>query len=368
VTDRRPVPPTLDDEHVERILAPFRRPSAGLSVSLEDASGRTVVGAPGNAAAGGARLTRDLRADGIAIGRLIAEGPAVTDRSVAAALEAVAVGLETLAEAAPGLGPDEARDAKAAAPVADPRSGIAAELAMSRMQQRSIVSLLAPDVEGYDLASHYEPAREVGGDFFELFRVRRRGQPLGLVIADVAGKGIAAALLMAFARPIIHTALTVASGPADALERTNRILVQELRTALFITALVGRLDLRSGRVRIANAGHERPLLVPADGRPIVPVEGGGPLLGAFDPLGLEEVQVRLRPGDRLVLYTDGVTDSQAPNGERFGLERLLATLEAARAGTAHDLVAAVRDAEAAFRNGGMCADDVTIVAVGRQTT
>jgi hypothetical protein len=365
VTDRPPVPPPLHDERVERILAPFRRPSAGMSVSLVDATGRTVVAAPGDGA-GGARLTRELRAGGIVIGQLIAEGPAVTDRSVAAALEAVAVGLEALADAGPRAEP-VAPDA-GAVPVPDPRSGIAAELAMSRMQQRSIVSLLAPEIEGYDLASHYEPAREIGGDFFELFRVRRRGEPLGLVIADVAGKGIAAALLMAFARPIIHTALTIASGPADALERTNRILVQELRTALFITALVGRLDLRSGRVRLANAGHERPLLVPADGRPIVSIEGGGPLLGAFDPLGLDETQIRLRPGDRLVLYTDGVTDAQGPTGERFGLERLLATLEAARTGTAHDLVAAVRDAEEAFRDGGTCADDVTIVAVGRHAT
>ena len=100
------------------------------------------------------------------------------------------------------------------------QSGIAAELAISRIE-RSIVSLEPPEVAGYDLASYYEPAREIGGDFFELFRLRRRGRPLGVVIADVTGKGIAAALLMAFARPVIHTALQAAPGPADALRRTN---------------------------------------------------------------------------------------------------------------------------------------------------
>ena len=168
-------------------------------------------------------------------GRLVAEGPGVTDPTTAASLDALAVALERLAEAGQRSPAASAAETATAAP--DRRSGIAAELAVGRLHQRSIVSLVAPEVAGYDLASHYEPARELGGDFFELFRMPRRGQPLGMVIADVAGKGIAAALLMAFARPIIHSALDAARGPADALERTNRILVDEVHTALFITAL-----------------------------------------------------------------------------------------------------------------------------------
>ena len=100
------------------------------------------------------------------------------------------------------------------------------ELAHGRRLQRSFVSLVAPDVPGFDIASHYEAAREVGGDFFDLFRLRRRGQPLSVVIADVTGKGIAAALLMAFSRPLLHAAIDHTTGPAEALERTNRILVE----------------------------------------------------------------------------------------------------------------------------------------------
>ena len=305
-------------------------------------------------------MTRDLRASGTTVGRLVAEGPAVTDRVVAAAFEALAVALEDLAGSV-------AEDPSAAPSVAagDRRSGIAAELSLSRLQQRSIVSLVAPEVPGYDIASHYEAAREIGGDFFELFRLRRRGHPLGIVIADVAGKGIAAALLMAFARPIIHTALGAASGPADALERTNRILVDEIHTALFITALVGRLEPASGRVRMANAGHEPALVVPGDGGPIQEIEVGGPLLGAFSPLAVMETEIELAPGDRLILYTDGVTDSQAPSMERFGRPRLLETIEGNRGGSAHDLVHAIRDAETSFRATAACADDVTIVAIGR---
>ena len=239
---------------------------------------------------------------------------------------------------------------------------------MSRLQQRTIVSLQAPHVEGYDLASHYEPAREIGGDFFELFRMRRRAHPLGVVIADVAGKGIAAALLMAFARPVIHTALTAASGPSEALERTNRILVDELHTTLFITVLAGRLDLRTGSFRMANAGHESPLLIPRDGAPIAPVNGGGPLLGAFSRLGIPEVEIELRLGDTLLLYTDGVTDARSGGRRAVRQGEVARGLEQFRDGSAHEMVAGIRDAVAAFRGAADPVDDVTIVAVGRHAS
>jgi len=170
---------------------------------------------------------------------------------------------------------------------------------------------------------------------------------------------------MAFARPVIHAALDAAPGPAVALERTNRILVEELHTRLFITALVGSLDAGTGRLRVANAGHEPPLLVPGNGRPIVNVTCGGLLLGAFTSLGLAEIEVELEPRDLLLLYTDGVTDAADETGERFGEPRLYATLDATRGRSAHEVVAGIRDAVAAFRGAVEPTDDVTIVAVGR---
>lgn len=351
--------PAFDAERIRAILAPFAAGSARLSVRLEDALGEVIVKSGDDGESVARSLSRELRVDGALVGRVVATGPAVGAPPVSAAIEALAVSLEQLADAERRAAMSDPETAARASSV------IAAELALGRVQQRTIVSLIAPDVGGYDLASHYEPAREIGGDFFELFRLRRRGRPLGIVIADVAGKGIGAALLMAFARPIIHTALTAASGPADALERVNRILVGELQTTLFITALAGRLDVGTGLLRLANAGHELPLLVPGDGGTIRPVEGGGPLLGAFSELRVGDVEVQLEPGDQLVLYTDGVTDARSPAGERFGKTRLLEALEGARGATAHDLVAAVRDAIAAFCGTSDPVDDVTIVAVGR---
>jgi phosphoserine phosphatase RsbU/P len=345
-------PGRLDADRLRRILAPFAAEAPALTVVIEDAGGRVIAASTGDPPPTAPSLIRELRHDGTLVGRLIANGRPAAEPAIGAAIEALAVSLEQLAEVSP--------DSAAAT-----YPSLEAELALGRLQQRTIVSLLAPDVDGYDLASHYEPAREIGGDFFELFRLRRRGHPLGVVIADVAGKGIAAAMLMAFARPVIHTALTAASGPAEALERTNRILVDELHTALFITALAGRLDVRTGQLRIANAGHEFPLLVPGDGGQIRPLEGCGPLMGAFPTVDANEIDVELRPGDRLVLYTDGVTDSRAPSGERFGKPRLIETLERTRGLTAHELVAAVRDAVDAFRESMEPVDDVTIVAIGR---
>jgi sigma-B regulation protein RsbU (phosphoserine phosphatase) len=341
MTDRIPTSP-LDPDRVDRVLAPFAAGGGRLQVAVEDIDGTAIAGS----AAADDRVTRDIASNGATLARLVATGPAATEPAVSAALDALAIGLGELADASTRIPPSE--------------------LALGRLHQRSIVSLRAPEVPGYDLASHYEAAREIGGDFFELFHVQRRRRPIGVVIADVTGKGIGAGMLMAFARPVIHAALDHSPGPAEALERTNRILVDEIRSGMFITAIAGVLDVTTGRLRIANAGHEPPLLVPGDDGPIDAIEGGGVLLGAFRSLGAPELDIRLRPGDSLVLYTDGVTDAIGPSGERFGEPRLLTTIEAARRGSAHDIVDALRDAVAEFRGTVPPADDVTIVVIGRQ--
>jgi phosphoserine phosphatase RsbU/P len=183
------------------------------------------------------------------------------------------------------------------------------------------------------------------------------------VIADVSGKGISAALLMAFVRPVIRAALDRSGTPAAALERTNRILASERRTGLFVTALCGVVDLESGEVTLANAGHEPPILVPADG-PAREVEGGGPLLGAFERLDLQETRLQLAPGDRLLTYTDGVTDATGQTGERFGDARLFDAIGAA-GHSPDDLVASITQAVGAFRGAAEPADDVALLVVGR---
>ena len=268
---------------LEALIAPFRE-LPGVDIAIEGPAGVVLAGTSSEPRPGDA-VTQAIEAGPLAGGRISVWGvgaePGLTGAFLAALVGAVA-----------GVGP------------ADPSARrIDDELAHGRRLQRSFVSLVAPDVPGYEVASHYEAAREVGGDFFDLFRLRRRGHPLSVVIADVTGKGIAAALLMAFSRPLLHSAIDQTTGPAAALERTNRILVEERRSSLFITALCARLDLPSGRLEVANAGHEPPLIARADGSPIECLLGAGPLIGAFPTLDIPEVATDLAPGDLVaVLY------------------------------------------------------------------
>ena len=360
----------LPGELLNEILAPFSGLGSAIAVSVEDVDGRRLAGTGVDRLVspeldGEAAVSREIRSVGALIGRVTARGRDATTPAVAAAVGALAAALTALISEVQARHVAEAELTSIGARAAAERlHRIDDELALGRRLQRSFVSLVAPEVPGYDLASHYEPAHEVGGDFFDLFRLLRRGRPLSLVVADVTGKGVAAALLMAFARPLIHAAVDNSTGPADALERTNRVL-RERRASLFITALCATLTLSSGRFRLANAGHEPPLLIRRDGSPIEPIEGSGPLLGAFRSLDLPESATDLAAGDMVLLYTDGVTDARSANGARFEDERLLESIETARDGSAFDVVDSIRGAVDRFQAGMVPADDITLVVVGR---
>jgi sigma-B regulation protein RsbU (phosphoserine phosphatase) len=240
------------------------------------------------------------------------------------------------------------------------------ELRVAQRIQRTLVQLAGVEADGWEITSEYRPARSIGGDFFDVFPLLDPDRPrqLGVVIADVSGKGISAALLMAFVRPIMRTAMDRSGDPVDALERTNTILVDERRTGLFVTILAGVLDLDTGWFEYANAGHELPLLVPADGGEPHWVEGGGPLLGMFKHLGVTLERVQVAPGGALVLYTDGVTDARAPAGERFGEARFV---EAVRAMSGRGAAGcrALIDSVLAFQGDAEPADDLALLVLRR---
>lgn len=360
--------PFVDRVRLERILEPWTADADGPAVAILDADGSVVAGrtATSRDRTPSWSIRADVLIDGARVGEVVASDGSRPGSGLAAVVRALAAAIGELAVEARARGAaeralEEVRSAAAATALGTD----VGQLAKGRRQQRSIVSLVAPDLPGYDLASQYDAAGDIGGDFFELFRLRRRGHPLGLVIADVTGKGLDAALLMAFSRPVMHSALQAARGPADALERTNRVLVDERRGTLFITAICAVLEPRSGRIRLADAGHEPPFLVPADGSLIREIGEPAVLIGAFAKLDVTDVELVLEPGDVLLFYTDGVTDAVDPTGHRFGDERLLATLAARRGDTAHGLVAALTDAVRTFRAEAPPADDVTIVAIGR---
>src|SRR5262245_45489118 len=254
--------PQLD---LDAVVAPFRGLEPVICLSIEASDGTPIASTSLHPPTPDT-ITREIAGGALAGGRIRVWGSGSGGGLGTAVAESLAAALA----AAP------VTDLAVAAQQAANARRIEEELAHGRRLQRSFVSLTPPDVPGYDISAHYEAAREVGGDFFDLFRLRKRGRPLSVTIADVTGKGIAAALLMAFVRPLLHAAIDHTTGPAQALERTNRILVEERRSSLFITALVGRLDLPTGRLTLANAGHEPPLIVRADGSPPVWLDGAGP--------------------------------------------------------------------------------------------
>jgi sigma-B regulation protein RsbU (phosphoserine phosphatase) len=170
---------------------------------------------------------------------------------------------------------------------------------------------------------------------------------------------------MAFLRPVIRSALDHTGDPVEALERTNSILVNERRTGLFVTVICGVLDLDTGVFTFANAGHETPLLAPAYGTEPRWVEGCGPLVGVFGRLDLRSERVEIAPGDRLVLFTDGLTDAASPLGDRFGMDRLRDTIARSCAGGADETAGTVIDAVLAFQGDADPADDLALLVLRR---
>jgi len=170
---------------------------------------------------------------------------------------------------------------------------------------------------------------------------------------------------MAFLRPVIRSALDHTADPVEALERTNSILVNERRTGLFVTVICGVLDLDSGAFTFANAGHETPILARPGPADPTEIPGGGPLVGVFGRLDLAPLSIEVRPGERLILYTDGIPDAQAPGGERYGDARLVDTIRGTCQGPAEATCHAVIDGVLRFQGDAHPADDLAFLVLRR---
>lgn len=242
---------------------------------------------------------------------------------------------------------------------------VAQELAIGRRIQLSLLPRTFPELPGWTFAAAYEPAREVGGDLFDVFRVRGRDDQVALLVADVTGKGIPAALLMADVRALLHAATDNADGPSDALGRVNRILAEERRTSLFVTATLLVVETATGNLRHASAGHE-PALVARAGGGVQTLESGGPILGAFADAVFPECADRLRPGDALIQYTDGVTDTRDPARRFYGDDRLVNAIGTACGWPADGIVRAITEDVHAFRGDAEPFDDLTLLVTERR--
>jgi sigma-B regulation protein RsbU (phosphoserine phosphatase) len=266
----------------------------------------------------------------------------------------------------------QARLAERDREIAELRAAVAAEharldreLALARRIQLNLMPPVAPQLPGWTVATGYRAALVVGGDFYDVYELPGRPGLLGLVIADVTGKGLTAALMMAFSRAVLRAAAYNGTGPADALKRTNRVLVRDARTGLFLTALVGELDGSAGTFRYASAGHEAPLVFRAGSGAPEMLAGEGQLLGVFDDPSIDERAIELATGDLVLAYTDGATDARDPSGQLFGEDRLRAAVTRFTPEGPAAVVKGVLEAVDAFAGGTPQADDVTLLAFSR---
>lgn len=238
-----------------------------------------------------------------------------------------------------------------------------AEIAVGREIQLSLLPKACPTVPGWDFAATYQAARVVGGDFYDFCDLPGSPKRLGLVIADVADKGVPAALFMALSRTIIRSAAFSGRDPAAALIRANQLILNDSQAELFLSAIYAVLDLGAGRITYANAGHTRPLWYHAADGSLTELGQRGIVLGAFEQITLGQERIDLAPGDVLVFFTDGVTDALNAQGEEFGDERLHQVILANARGSAQEVLWSLTAALAAFVGETEQADDVTGVVV-----
>ena len=217
-------------------------------------------------------------------------------------------------------------------------------------------------IAGWEFAVAYRAAHQVGGDFYDFIALP--GDRLGLLIGDVADKGMPAALYMASARTLIRATALGGSDPATVLSHANELIVQDNRADTFLTAFYAMLHAPSGRLTYTNAGHNRPLWL--RGRSALQeLPANGTVLGAFDKLALEECVVEIQPGDVLVMYTDGLTEANNAHQEFFGEERVRQVLLEQRAADAQGIARALMEALHTFTGVAAQFDDITLIVLRR---
>jgi serine phosphatase RsbU (regulator of sigma subunit) len=236
------------------------------------------------------------------------------------------------------------------------------DLALARRIQQQFLPDRLPSVAGYSIGVHYEPALAVGGDFYDVFELT--GGRIAIVLGDVAGKGISAALLMARLGSELRYHSVGQTEPRPILQRVNASLERSANEGMFATICMLVLEPASGALTISNAGHPPPLVRNPDGT-TTPLGGaGGAPLGLVESADIRQEALQLAPGAAVVLFSDGITEAVSPASQLFGTERLARVL-AASSGNAESLRTVIVEAVSAFRGSAAQSDDLTLVAIAR---
>ena len=218
-----------------------------------------------------------------------------------------------------------------------------------------------PERKEFDLYATMDPAKEVGGDFYDFFLVD--DDHLGLVMADVSGKGVPAALFMVIAKTLIKNRALLGESPAAALRNVNEQLCEGNEAELFVTVWLAVIEISTGKGVAANAGHEHPVICRADGKYELVGYRHSPAVATMEGIRFREHEFELHPGDRLFVYTDGVPEATDANNELFGPERMLEALNQNAQAEPKELLATVRREIDAFVGAAPQFDDITMLGI-----
>src|ERR1700691_451266 len=241
----------------------------------------------------------------------------------------------------------------------DQRERMSREAEEAQAIQQALLPRTSPLIPGFRVSGLSIPAGSVGGDWYDFIPLADgRG---GLVLADVSGKGTAAALLMSATRGMLRSLAQTGSGPAEVLARLNNMMIEDFPSGRFVTMVYAELDPATRVLRIANAGHLRPLLIGPDGHSWINHEHGLPL--GISASKFSETKVTLDSNSRIAFYSDGITEAEIESGEEYGAQRLLAEMQSPEA-TVDSLLRDVRQ----FANGAELCDDATVILVSTRET
>ncbi len=234
------------------------------------------------------------------------------------------------------------------------------QLEVAREVQLELLPADDPQIEGFDICAYNYSTEEVSGDYYDWVSIYE--DQIGLVIADVSGKGVPAALLMAFLRASLRAAIHIGYAPHISMAKVNYLLWESIERNQFVTAFYGVLDASNRTLAYTNAGHNPPLLMESDGK-VRFMERGGLPLGMFRNTRYYEYYQAIESGQILVLYTDGVTEAQNPQGEEYGRNRLEKAVLANRDKSAREMISAIQQDVNTWTEGLGATDDMTFFII-----
>jgi sigma-B regulation protein RsbU (phosphoserine phosphatase) len=238
------------------------------------------------------------------------------------------------------------------------------EFQLAREIQRTFLPESLPQIDGYECDVTWQTARQVGGDFYDVFQVDETH--FGLVIADVSDKGLAASLYMAVTRTLLRGVALENNSTARSLEKLNDLILSNSQRGLFVTIFYGVLDIESGLLRYTNAGHNHPYLIQFQAKQLIELKQSGIAIGAMPEIHLQENELEMGEGDYLILHTDGVTETFDPKGSMFGENRYKKILQRNIGLTTLDLLKLIDKQLYEFRKSFDLGDDTTLVAIRRK--